>query len=98
MIVAGYYYTAQQLTRRIFFTLCFVIAIEIVRALARRLILVRRRAISIEQAKQKREEAVQQGIGDASQLGPSQIVPPDEFTPDVAFILSRVVGYSARGL
>lgn len=54
LTIFGYYYTAQQLAWRLYWTGCLVAAVIVVSALGSRLLLVQRRKLSIEQAKQRR--------------------------------------------
>lgn len=86
MTIAGYYYTAQQLTWRFYATIVFIIVMQLLRDLLQRLLLVRRRAISIQQARERRaaEAAKAEQSGEAAQLRPDQIVPTEEMQPDVA--------------
>ena len=51
MTILGYYYTAQNLLWQLFTTFVFLIAVQVIRGLLQRLILVQRRTISIQQAK-----------------------------------------------
>ncbi len=50
---AGYYYTAQILAWRLFASVCFLVALWLVRDLLLRMLLLRRRNLSIEQARQR---------------------------------------------
>ncbi|MFH1923545.1 MAG: mechanosensitive ion channel domain-containing protein [Planctomycetota bacterium] len=86
MTVAGYYYTAQQLTWRFYATFVFIVGAQLLRAFLLRLLLVRRRAISIQQARERRaaEVASREQSADSAQLGPNQVVPIEEMQPDVA--------------
>ena len=56
LTVAGFYYTAQQLSWRLFAMIVLVLALQLVRALLQRLLIVQRRKLSIEHAKQRRLE------------------------------------------
>ncbi|NQV26390.1 MAG: mechanosensitive ion channel [Rhodopirellula sp.] len=60
LTIAGYYYTAQQLSWRLFATIMLVLGLQLVRALLQRLLIVQRRKLSIEQAKQRRRELMAQ--------------------------------------
>ena len=60
LTIAGYYYTAQQLTWRFYASVVFVVAVQLVRAFLQRLLLVRRRAICIEQARADEERRTRQ--------------------------------------
>jgi potassium efflux system protein len=55
----GYYYTAQVLTWRLYSTGCFVTAIVLARALLTRWMMLRRRKLSIELARQRASAASQ---------------------------------------
>jgi potassium efflux system protein len=59
LAVAGYYYTAVNLTRCLCFSFAFAVGIELIRALIRRFVLVRRRAAHIEKARRKREAEIE---------------------------------------
>jgi potassium-dependent mechanosensitive channel len=54
LTIVGYYYTAQQLSVRLFATILLVLILQLVRALLQRLLIVQRRKLTIEQAKQRR--------------------------------------------
>ncbi len=56
LTIAGFYYTAQQLSWRLFAMIVLVLALQLVRALLQRLLIVQRRKLSIEHAKQRRLE------------------------------------------
>lgn len=76
LTIAGYFYTAFQLSARLFLTFVVIVAGEFVRAFLLRLLLVQRRRISIEHARQRRAallEAAMQGDGNES---PSPIADP----------------------
>lgn len=60
LAIAGFYYTAQQLAGRLFSTILLVIALQLVRALLQRLLIVQRRKLTIERAKQRRAELAAQ--------------------------------------
>lgn len=50
---AGYYYTAQVLSLRLFVTCCFLSALVVLRSLLLRMLFLRRRALSIDQARER---------------------------------------------
>lgn len=85
MIIAGYYYTAQQLTWRMYTSFLFVVAVLLLRAFLQRLLLVRRRAISIEQARERLAAAMAESESDDGPAAsrPEEFVPPEEIEPDV---------------
>lgn len=60
LTIAGFYYTAQQLSWRLFATIVLVLALQLVRALLQRLLIVERRKLTIEHAKQRRVELAAQ--------------------------------------
>lgn len=60
LTIAGFYYTAQQLSWRLFATIVLVLALQLVRALLQRLLIVERRKLSIEHAKRRRVELAAQ--------------------------------------
>jgi potassium efflux system protein len=60
LTIAGYYYTAQQLSWRLFATIVLVLGLQLVRALLQRLLIVQRRKLSIEHAKERRLEQLAQ--------------------------------------
>ena len=86
LTIAGYYYTAQQLTWRIYATFVFFGAMHLLAACLQRLLIIRRRAISIQQAKERRaaETASREQQVDSPHLSPDQIVRPEEQQLDVA--------------
>ncbi|MFT5524832.1 MAG: potassium efflux system protein [Pirellulaceae bacterium] len=86
MTIAGYYYTAQRLTWRCYASVVFVVAIQLLSAFLRRLLLVRRRDVTIEQARERRasETASRVHSSDVPHFGPNQIVPPTDLQPDIA--------------
>ena len=55
---AGYYYTALNLTQCLCFSFAFAVGIELIRALVRRFVLIRRRAAHIESARRKRQAEI----------------------------------------
>lgn len=60
LTIAGFYYTAQQLSWRLFATIVLVLGLQLVRALLQRLLIVQRRKLSIEHAKERRLEQLAQ--------------------------------------
>jgi potassium-dependent mechanosensitive channel len=60
LTIAGYYYTAQQLSWRLFATIVLVLGLQLVRALLQRLLIVQRRKLRIEHAKERRLEQLAQ--------------------------------------
>ena len=54
----GFFYTAQQLTARLFHTICLVLLLIVLRAMLLRLLLVYRRQLSIRQARERRAAAL----------------------------------------
>lgn len=91
MTLWGYYYTAQQLTWRLYASFVFFVAMQLIRAFLQRLLLVQRRAISIQQARERRaaEAALREQTSESTQSAPtqlstSQIVLTDEMVTDVA--------------
>ncbi|WP_148619039.1 mechanosensitive ion channel domain-containing protein [Mariniblastus fucicola] len=59
LAIVGYYYTAINLTRCLCFTFAFGVSVELIRALIRRFVLVRRRAAHIESARRKRAAEIE---------------------------------------
>lgn len=60
LTIFGFYYTAQQLSWRLFATIVLVLTLQLVRALLQRLLIVQRRKLSIEHAKVRRLELAAQ--------------------------------------
>lgn len=60
LAIAGFYYTAQQLSWRLFVTILLVLSLQLLRALLQRLLIVQRRKLTIEQAKKLRIELAAQ--------------------------------------
>lgn len=71
LAITGFYYTAQQLSWRLFATIVLVLGLQLVRALLQRLLIVQRRQLSIEHAKQRRRE--QQAQKKAAELAAAAI-------------------------
>lgn len=93
MTVWGYYYTAQELSWRLYASFAFFVILQLIRAFLQRLLLVQRRAISIQQARERRaaEAALREkaAAADPNQAAAapsaaSQIIPTEELVPDVA--------------
>ena len=86
LTVIGYYYTSRQLTWRLYTSFIFVVAVQLLRAFLRRLLIVRRRALSIEQARERRAAALaaRQESSTAIVSEPDQIVAPQDLQTDVA--------------
>lgn len=59
LVIFGYYYTAQQLAWRFYATACLLGGVFIATAFISRLLLVQRRRLSIEQARQRRAAQLQ---------------------------------------
>lgn len=83
MTLLGYYYSARQVTWRFYATFVFLALTQLLRAVLERLLLVRRRAISIQQARQRRAESAGEESA-MTQLAPDQLVPTEEIQVDVA--------------
>jgi potassium efflux system protein len=85
MTIAGYYYTAQQLTQRLFASFVFIVGVQLLRSFLQRLLLVRRRTIHIEQTRARWAEAAtgEGSSGNSPALGPDQFVPSTELQTDV---------------
>jgi potassium efflux system protein len=88
MAIFGYYYTAQQLTWRFYETFVFLLLVQLIQAFLNRLLLVHRRSISIQQAREKRASELamrEQAEGaPAPPLAAAQIVTQDALQSDVA--------------
>lgn len=86
MAASGFYYTAYQLAWRLFATILFVVAVQMLRALLQRLLIVQRRQIKLEQLRQRREEAANSENDqpeEESSRTPLASVPLDELRADV---------------
>ncbi|MBI1313376.1 mechanosensitive ion channel [bacterium] len=88
LAASGFYYTAYQLAWRLFATILFLVAVQLVRAFLQRLLIVQKRRIRIEQLRQRREEAAaraaEQQSGESPASGtPLASVPLDELKADV---------------
>lgn len=71
----GYYYTAQVLSWRLYATLCFIVSLVLARAMLRRLIVLRHRKLSIQQAQKRAADATRpstEGVGSESSTIPVQ--------------------------
>jgi len=83
--VAGYLFTAHQLTLRLLETLFFVFILILVRGLILRWMLLARRHLAIEQARRKREareREAREGGSDTAEFRAEP--PPEEFAFDLA--------------
>jgi potassium efflux system protein len=69
LAAAGYYYSAQQLALRLEITLALVLGLVLFQGMASRWFLVKRRNMSIEQARQRQAQQ--------SEGGPSGVIPVD---------------------
>ena len=88
----GFYYTAQQLTWRLFLTVCLVLALLILRSFLLRWLLLRRRCLSIQQARGRRAAALAAQLPRGGEnRKPAGLVPPEE-TADLA----RLSGQTQR--
>ena len=85
LAASGFYYTAYQLAWRLFATILFVVAVQLVRAFLQRLLIVQQRRIHIDQLRQKREEAARaaEEQADDAPATPLASVPLDELRADV---------------
>ncbi len=91
LAIWGYYYTAIQLTWRLYATFVFIVAIELIQAFLNRLLLVQRRAISIKQSKERRiaDAASREHTATAPQTVINQIAITEELQTDVAVITKQ---------
>jgi potassium efflux system protein len=69
----GYYYTAQVLSWRLYATVCFAASVVLIRAMLLRLILVRRRKLSIDLARE-RAMAAEQSSEQPTTISPAGII------------------------
>ena len=82
MSLAGYHYTAAQLARRMVVSLLVLLAFILLRSLLLRWVMVRRRKLSIEQARQRREarlaevEANTDNDGDSESAATANVAEP----------------------
>lgn len=93
---AGYYYTAQQLSERLYITLCLLLGLTLLRALLLRWVLVNRRKLAIEQARQRRAAALAESKM-AEPSGALLLPVSAETDRDLAMINTqtrRLIGYS----
>ena len=65
----GYYYTARQLSWKIYLAIVLLTILQVVHSLVSRLLLVHRRRLSIAQAKQRRAAAAEAAAAEASPAG-----------------------------
>ncbi len=66
LAVLGYYYTAQQLAQRMVATVYVLLGVTVLRSFLLRWVLVRRRKLAIEQARQRRAASQEEGAGSES--------------------------------
>lgn len=94
---AGYYYTSQQLARRVFGTIYLLVGILVLRALLLRWTLVNRRKLAIEQARLRRAAAQADTIAGVEAASPSALPACADPNRDLATINSqtrRLIEYS----
>lgn len=85
LTVMGYYYTAQRLTWELYTTYLFLMVLQFLRAFLERWLTVRRRAISIEQRRERQAES--QSSAEAETTGlPAEVeqLISEDSEPDVA--------------
>lgn len=76
LAVSGYYYTAIQLSWRLLWTLWITLGLVFAKALLNRWVLLRRRRLSIEQARERRAALQEEGTGTAeTAAGPDASIP-----------------------
>jgi len=88
LAAAGFYYTAYQLVWRLFATILFLVAVQLVRAFLQRLLIVQRRRLRLDQLRQRREEAAARAAEELAGESPATgtllaSVPLDELKADV---------------
>ena len=86
---AGYYYTSQQLARRVFGTIYLLVGILVLRALLLRWTLVNRRKLAIEQARLRRAAAQADTIAGVEAASPSALPACADPNRDLATINSQ---------
>jgi len=89
MALAGYYYTAQQLALRMATTVDVLLGVILLRSLALRWVLVRRRGLAIEQARQRRAARLAESESGAEGEAASTLPPTDPPEVDLATIDSQ---------
>ncbi|HID22834.1 MAG TPA: hypothetical protein EYP14_10595, partial [Planctomycetaceae bacterium] len=99
----GYDYTARELGWRLLMTLWFVLALVLVRAFLSRWLLLRRRRIAIEQARQRRAAAAEtaghrEGTGQIAPDQPPVTISPDEQQPDLSSLSEQTQRFVHAGL
>jgi potassium efflux system protein len=86
----GYHYTAIELTKRLLETLCLFGALILLRAILLRWLIVNRRRLSIQQARERRAAAIAaHAAAQATDSGPESIVLPTEEPADLAQLSSQ---------
>ena len=84
LAAVGFYYTAYQLSWRLFATILLLVAVQLLRAFLERLLIVQQRQIRIEQLRQRREEAAEgSGTEQPAEASPLASVPLDELRAEV---------------
>jgi potassium efflux system protein len=86
LAIVGYHYTAYQLAIRLLETAGLVLVLAIIGGLAKRWILVNRRRLAREQAKQKRAQALAaaEAVPTSDEIAP--VVPPELLEESVDFV------------
>ncbi len=88
LAAVGFYYTAYQLSWRLFATILLLVAVQLLRAFLERLLIVQQRQIRIEQIRQQRKEAEaraaeESGAEQPAVATPLASVPLDELRAEV---------------
>jgi len=86
LAATGYYYTAQQLAGRMVATVCILFVLVLVRSLLMRWVLVYRRHLAMEQARQRRAAAAADAKSTDEAAGTSEMPAPAVPTLDLATI------------
>lgn len=77
LTIAGFYYTAEVLSWRLFATFGFVVSLLIIRSLFFRMLMLRRRYLSMEQSRQRASASASATTGDAASPMVAGIVAED---------------------
>jgi len=95
---SGFYYTALQLTERLFLSLFLIIVLIAVRSFLLRLLLVHRRQLSIRQARERRAAAMAALSGEGAGGAPSRTIVPVEETVDLAQLSTQTQRILTTGI
>ena len=90
LAIVGYYYTAEQLAWLLLWTVWWMLALFLVRAFLLRWLLMSRRKLALEQARERRAAALQQqSVASNAEETPAATPADEELAPDLATLSTQ---------